>query len=82
MLTPERQQALSQEVDRSLSRARRNLAALAGKHLDAAGREAERQVKSFIQQAQTARASDLEASRSLAERADLLSRDLLRGTGQ
>ncbi len=82
MLTPERQQALNQEIDRSLGRARRNLSALAGKSLDAAGREAARQVESFIQQAQTARASDLEASRSLAERAELLSRDLLRATGQ
>ena len=82
LLTPERQQALNQEIDQSLSRARRNLASLAGKNLDAAGREAQRQIQSFIEQAQKARASDLEASRSLAERADLLSRDLLRGTGQ
>lgn len=82
MLTPERKLALNREIDGSLTRARRNLSALAGKNLDAAGRETTRQVESFIQQAQTARASDLEASHSLAERADLLSRDLLRETGQ
>lgn len=82
MLTPERKLALNQEIDRSLARARSNLSSLAGKNVDAAGRETARQVQSFIHQAQTARASDLEASRSLAERADLLSRDLLRETGQ
>ena len=82
ILPPERRQTLNREIDRSLERARRNLSALAGKNPDATARQTARRVESLIQQAQTARASDLEASRSLAERAELLSRDLLQGTGR
>ncbi len=79
MLSPAEQRDLNQAIDQSIARANRNLASLAAYKLTAAQQETALRVRTFLKQAQAARASDLEAARSLAERADLLSRDLVQG---
>ncbi len=78
MLSPEQENQLKQQIDGSLYSAQQNLAKTRGRALDQDQRETARQIESFIKQAQATRASDLEAARSLAERADLLSRDLVK----
>lgn len=77
MLSPDEQQKLSAAIDASVARANRNLAALSGRTLSSGQRETVNQIRSFLKQAENARSTDLQAARSLAERADLLSRDLL-----
>lgn len=77
MLTPEQTQRLTQEINGSLSRTRRNLDAAIRHNLNDNQKESAGQVRVFLKQAQAAQASDLEAARSLAERAEILSRDLL-----
>lgn len=78
ILTPAQQAESNQSIDRCLGRAQRNLAALAGKKLTGGQTLSVERIKSFISQAVEARKTDLLLAKSLAERADVLSEDLLR----
>ncbi len=77
ILTPEQRRALVEAIDASTARARHNLSVISIYHLTPSQTETANQIRSFLRQAQATRDSDPEAARSLAERADLLSRDLL-----
>ena len=77
MLSPEQQQQLTRQVDDYMHRAWRNLQSASRLRLNANQKETADQIEVFLKQAEAARASDLEAARSLSERAELLSRDLL-----
>lgn len=78
ILTAQQQQEYNQAIDRSIDRARRNLAALGGRRLNPEQTLAVERIKTFIQQALEARKTDLLRAKSLAERADVLAEDLLR----
>jgi hypothetical protein len=77
LLTPEQRRALVEAIDASTARARHNLSVISIYHLTPTQTETANQIRSFLKQAQAARDSDPEAASSLAERADLLSRELL-----
>ncbi len=76
MLTPEQQRQYNTAIDQALGRAQANLAAVANRQLTNQQQATLAQVQNFIEQAQTTRRSDLAGAKSLAERADVLARDL------
>ena len=76
MLSPEQRRDAEAEIDRSLNRARESLRAIASKSLSTSQQSAVAQIQSFIQQAELARKTDLSSARSLAQKADILARDL------
>lgn len=73
----QRQQLLT-ACDASLARTRDALSRVRGLSLSPAQRETLARVRSFMDQASRARDKDPQTARQLAERADLLSQDLLR----
>jgi hypothetical protein len=77
MLTPEQQRQFNNDIDRSLRRAQASLHSIGNRQLTADQHERVVQVESFIQQAQAARKSNLTGAKSLAERAEVLARDLV-----
>ncbi|HYL75987.1 MAG TPA: hypothetical protein VEU96_17385 [Bryobacteraceae bacterium] len=77
LLTPEQQRQFSNDIDRSLRRAQASLHSIGNRQLTADQHERVVQVESFIQQAQAARKSNLAGAKSLAERAEVLARDLV-----
>jgi hypothetical protein len=76
ILTAEQERQYNSAVDQSLARTQTSLAAIANRKLTKEQEAVVAQIKSFVQQAQTTRKSNLPAARSLAERADVLARDL------
>jgi hypothetical protein len=76
ILTAEQERQYNSAVDQSLARTQTSLAAIANRKLTKEQQAVVDQIKSFVQQAQTTRKSNLPAARSLAERADVLARDL------
>jgi type IV secretory pathway VirB10-like protein len=64
--------------DESLKRAREALAQLRGRSLSTDQKESVTRIKAFINQAEQSRERDPQTARQLAERADVLSRDLVR----
>jgi len=78
ILTPAEQEAHQKAIEAAIDNAEANLAKLAGQRLNASQQANVERAKSFIQQARQTRANDLATARSLAERADLLSQDLIR----
>ena len=76
ILTPEQQRQYNAAIDQNLSRAQSSLGSIANRQLTKEQQAVVAQIQSFIQQAQTTRKSNLPAARSLAERADVLARDL------
>lgn len=69
--------SLRRETDQSLSAAERNLAAIAGKSLNAAQTDLVSKVRSFISDAgEAARAGDWSRARDLAKKAQVLSEEL------
>ena len=76
ILTPEEQRQYGASIDQSLSHAQTSLNAIAGRQLDKAQQAEVDQIRNFIQQAQATRNSDLAGAKSLAERAEVLARDL------
>ena len=78
LLTEAEHQSYSAAVTDLLAKAERNIAATEGKRLTASQREIVEQARSLIAQAVSARTRDLAAAKSLAERAEILSRELLR----
>lgn len=76
VLTADQQRQYNAAIDQSLSRAQNSLNQIASRRLTKEQETMVGQIQSFIQQAQAARKSNLAAARSLAERADVLARDL------
>jgi hypothetical protein len=77
VLTSEQERQYNAEIDQSLTRAQSSLGSIANRQLTKEQQAVVTQVQSFIQQAQTSRKTNLPAARSLAERADVLARDLV-----
>jgi len=76
-LTTQESSALQREANQSLSTAERNLAATAGKSLNATQSDLASKVRSFISDAREAgRAGDWERARDLAKKAQVLSEEL------
>jgi hypothetical protein len=80
ILSPEQARDLTLQVTQSLDSARRSLAAVGARPLTREQREAMRLARSFISQAERARARDLTLAAQLAQRADLLARSLVAGS--
>jgi hypothetical protein len=77
-LSTEESASLRQETDRNLSSAERNLAATAGKSLNATQADLASKVRSFISDAREAgRAGDWGRARDLANKAQVLSEELV-----
>lgn len=76
ILSPDEQRQYNASIDQSLSHAQASLSAIAGRQLDKDQQTQAEQIRNFIQQAQTTRSSDLGGAKSLAERAEILARDL------
>ncbi len=78
MLSEAEQRELNAAIKDLIERAERNLALARSRNLSAQQKEMIRQAEVFVSQAQSTRETDLNAARSLAERAELLSREALR----
>jgi hypothetical protein len=76
VLTPAQERQYNAAIDQSLTRAQSSLGMITNRQLTKEQQAVVVQIQSFVQQAQTARKSNLPAARSLAERADVLARDL------
>jgi hypothetical protein len=76
ILTTEQERQYNSAIDQSLARTQSSLGAIASRKLTKEQQAVVVQIQSFVQQAQTTRKSNLPAARSLAERADVLARDL------
>lgn len=76
ILTPDERKQFSASIDQSLSRAQASLNSIGGHALTKDQQAQVDQIRNFMQQAQTTRASDPSGAKSLAERADVLARDL------
>jgi hypothetical protein len=77
ILTPEQERQYNSAIDQSLARTQSSLGVIANRKLTKEQQGVVVQIQSFVQQAQTTRKSNLAAARSLAERADVLARDLV-----
>jgi hypothetical protein len=67
-------------MDQSLQRAQANITIVSKRRLSKEQQGVLAQAQSFIEQAQSMRKTNLTAAKSLAERADVLTRDLARRT--
>ena len=76
ILTREQERQYNAAIDQSLARAQNSLNAIASRQLTKEQKAVVAQIQSFVQQAQTTRKSSLSGARSLAERAEVLARDL------
>lgn len=76
ILTAEQRAALERNINERLGRARTTLASLRGKSLNAQQAAVVEHIRTFIAQAEEARSTDLLRASNLAERADVLARDL------
>jgi hypothetical protein len=70
------QRQLSASIDQSLSRAQASLNSLKNRQLNKDQQGEAEQIRNFIKQAQAARIADPAGAKSLAERAEVLARDL------
>ncbi len=77
VLTDEQRHDYETHLQSALNSANKNLTSLNGRSLSSQQQTMRTQVESFMRQAQEASKSDLVTARSLAERAALLSQDLL-----
>ena len=78
MLSPEQRRVTEADIDRRLNGARDSLRSLNGRSLSQSQQSTVAQIQSFMEQAEAARKTDLSSARSLAEKADILARDLVR----
>jgi hypothetical protein len=76
ILTPDEQKQYSASIDQSLARAQASLNSIGARPLTNNQQGQMEQIRKFMQQAQSSRASDLAGAKSLAERAEVLARDL------
>lgn len=79
MLDPRYRQGLESAVGSRIASARRVLASIHGRSLNPQQRATVNQIQTFIRQAEQARPTDLIRANNLAERADVLARDLAAG---
>jgi hypothetical protein len=76
VLTPDEQKQYNASIDQSLSHAQNSLNSIGGRQLTKDRQAEVEQIRNFMQQAQATRASDPAGAKSLAERAEVLARDL------
>jgi hypothetical protein len=76
IVTPDQQRQLNAAIDQSLSRAQASLASIGNRELNKDQQGLVEQIKNIMQQAQSSRSSDLPGAKSLAERAEVLAKDL------
>jgi len=76
VLSADEQKHYNASIEQSLAHAQASLNQIKEHRLSAAQADEVEQIRNFIQQAQGARASDLAGARSLAERAEVLAKDL------
>ncbi len=76
-LTPEEAHANNAEIDRHIQHVTQALTTIGNRQLTADQKSTVSQIRGFIAQAQQMRASDVIRARSLAERADILTQDLM-----
>jgi hypothetical protein len=76
VISPQRKRRLDADVDRAIHNAQTSLQSLTGKNLSAQQQVAAAQAASFLRQAAEARPQDLASARSLAQRAEVIARDL------
>jgi hypothetical protein len=76
ILTADEQKQYNTAIDQSLSRAQTSLNLIGGRQLNKDQQAEVEQIRNFIQQALSARGSDPAGAKSLAERAEVLARDL------
>ncbi len=77
LLTSEQQRDQNVRIDRSLAEAGQSLSVVEKRQLSAPQQAAVAQIRGFMAHAEQLRKSDLTGARSLAERAQVLARDLL-----
>lgn len=77
VLSADQQRQLNGAIDQNLARAQVSLNAVGNRQLSKEQQAVVEQVRNFIQQAQKLRGSNLPAAKSLAERAEVLARDLV-----
>jgi len=76
ILTSDQQKQYNSAIDQSLARTETSLGSIAKHRLTKEQQAVVAQIQNFVQQAQASRKSNLPAARSLADRADVLARDL------
>jgi len=76
-LTPEEQRAYNAQIDQHIQRATQALGSVGKRALTAQQKTSVAQIHGFIAQAQQMRSTDVVRAKSLAERADILTQDLL-----
>jgi len=76
-LTPEEARAYNAEIDRHIQHVTQALTTIGNRTLTADRKSTVTQIRGFIAQAQQMRTSDVVRARSLAERADILTQDLM-----
>ena len=76
VLTADEQQKYTAAIDQSLSKAQTSLNAIGARQLNKDQQADVEQIRNFIKQAETTRSSDPAGAKSLAERAEVLARDL------
>ena len=77
LLTPEQQRDQNVRINRSLDAAAKSLSAIEKRTLSTAQQAAVAQIRGFMAHAEQLRKTDLTGASSLAQRAQLLARDLL-----
>jgi hypothetical protein len=75
-VTPDQQRQYNGAIDQSLSRAQASLATVANRALSKDQQGLVEQIRNIMQQAQASRGSDLPGAKSLAQRAEVLAKDL------
>ena len=76
VLTADQQRQYNSEIDQSLQRAEADLRSIANHQLTKEQQESVDEARNFIRQTQATRGSDLPGARRLAERAEVLARNL------
>jgi hypothetical protein len=76
LLSPAEQQSYNQAIDQALQHARGAIELMRGRQLSREQQDTAGQVRAFIDQAEEARKSDLIAAKGLADKAELIARDL------
>jgi hypothetical protein len=76
MLTPAQRQELERSINERIRRTQGILASIGARSLNGELGDLARQIRTFLQQAQDARSTDLLRANNLAERAEVLAQDL------
>lgn len=79
MLSAQQKQELEAMVHKRITSARLSLASIQNRSLNPEQKAAVNQIRIFLEQAEDARKTDLIRANNLAERADVLARDLVAG---